>query len=62
MGMVDENKRVNFYEGKCRVVNPKGEEYALFDYHDYVRPHRGVGRTMDIYKANSPEEDRMEWS
>jgi F420-non-reducing hydrogenase large subunit len=36
MGLVDENNRVNFYEGKCRVVNPKGEEYALFDYHDYV--------------------------
>jgi F420-non-reducing hydrogenase large subunit len=36
MGMVDENKRVNFYEGKLRVVNPKGEEFALFDYHDYI--------------------------
>jgi F420-non-reducing hydrogenase large subunit len=36
MGMVDENKRVNFYEGKLRVVNPKGDEYALFDYHDYI--------------------------
>ena len=36
MGLVDESNRVNFYEGKCRVVNPKGEEYALFDYHDYV--------------------------
>jgi len=36
MGLVDENKRVNFYEGKLRVVNPKGDEYALFDYHDYI--------------------------
>ena len=36
MGLVDENKRVNFYEGKLRVVNPKGEEYALFDYRDYI--------------------------
>jgi F420-non-reducing hydrogenase large subunit len=36
MGMVDENKRINFYEGKLRVVNPKGEEYALFDCHDYM--------------------------
>lgn len=36
MGLVDENKRVNFYEGKLRVVNPQGEEYALFDYHDYI--------------------------
>src|SRR4030043_1375197 len=36
MGLVDEDKRVNFYEGKLRVVNPKGEEYALFDYHDFI--------------------------
>lgn len=36
MGMVDESKRVNFYEGKLRVVNTKGEELALFDCHDYI--------------------------
>lgn len=36
MGLVDENKRANFYEGKLRVVNPNGDEYALFDYHDYI--------------------------
>jgi F420-non-reducing hydrogenase large subunit len=36
MGLVDESKRVNFYEGKLRVINPSGNEYALFDYHDYI--------------------------
>jgi len=36
MGMVDDNKRVSFLEGKLRVVDPKGEEYALFDCHDYA--------------------------
>ena len=36
MGLVDESKRVNFYEGKLRVVNPSGAEYALFDYRDYI--------------------------
>ena len=36
MGLVDESKRVNFYEGKVRVINPSGNEYALFDYHDYI--------------------------
>lgn len=36
MGMVDENKRVNFYEGKLRVVDPGGAEYELFDYRDYI--------------------------
>jgi F420-non-reducing hydrogenase large subunit len=36
MGQVDENNRLNFYEGKVRIVGPKGDEYALFDSHDYV--------------------------
>jgi len=36
MGLVDDSKRANFYEGKLRVVDPKGHEYALFDYHDYA--------------------------
>ena len=36
MGLVDDNKRANFYEGKLRVVGPRGDEYALFDYHDYA--------------------------
>jgi F420-non-reducing hydrogenase large subunit len=36
MGQVDENKRVNFYEGKLRVVDPKGAEYTMFDCHDYA--------------------------
>jgi F420-non-reducing hydrogenase large subunit len=36
MGMVDENKKVNFYEGKVRVVDPGGKEVALFDPQDYV--------------------------
>lgn len=36
MGMVDAGNRVNFYEGKLRVVDPKGKEHALFDAHDYL--------------------------
>ena len=36
MGLVDDSNRVNFYEGKLRVVDPKGDEYALFDYRDYI--------------------------
>ncbi len=39
MGLVDDNNKVNFYEGKLRVVDPKGNEYAVFDpsrYVDYV--------------------------
>lgn len=42
MGLVDEKNKVNFYDGKLRVVNPKGVEFAKFDVHqylDYVAEH-----------------------
>ena len=42
MGMVDENNRVSFYDGKIRVVDPSGKEYAKFPaqkYLDYVAEH-----------------------
>jgi F420-non-reducing hydrogenase large subunit len=35
-GLVDEHGRVNFYDGKVRVVSPAGEEVALFDAADYL--------------------------
>jgi len=35
-GMVDEEGRVNFYDGKVRVVRPDGSEVALFDPADYL--------------------------
>ena len=39
MGLVDENNKVNFYDGKVRVVDTEGKEhckYAPDDYRDYV--------------------------
>jgi len=42
MGMVDDNNRVNFYDGKIRVVGPDGKEFARFrsqDYLDHIREH-----------------------
>ncbi|MBA7628076.1 NAD-reducing hydrogenase HoxS subunit beta [subsurface metagenome] len=42
MGMVDENNKVNFYDGKIRVVDPNGKEFAKFrpqEYLDHVREH-----------------------
>ena len=39
MGLVDENNKVNFYDGKVRVVDPDGAElckYAPKDYLDFV--------------------------
>jgi len=37
MGMVDENNKVNFYDGKIRVVKPNGEEFVKFEGKDYLK-------------------------
>jgi F420-non-reducing hydrogenase large subunit len=42
MGLVDENNKVNFYDGQLRVVDPSGKEFAKFkvqDYLDHIREH-----------------------
>lgn len=42
IGMVDENNKVNFYDGKVRIVNPDGEEigkYSGLEYLDHIAEH-----------------------
>ncbi len=42
MGLVDENDKVNFYDGKIRVTDQKAKEYLKMDvkdYHDKVAEH-----------------------
>ena len=42
MGMVDENNKVNFYDGKVRVTDTTGAEilkYAAADYLDHIAEH-----------------------
>jgi F420-non-reducing hydrogenase large subunit len=42
MGLVDEHNRVNFYDGKLRLVDPEGKEVAKFkpsEYLDYIAEH-----------------------
>jgi len=36
MGMVDENNKVSFYDGRIRVVDPEGKEYLKFEGKDYL--------------------------
>ena len=36
MALVDENDRVNFYDGKVKVVDPEGKELYRFDGKDYL--------------------------
>jgi F420-non-reducing hydrogenase large subunit len=37
MGMVDENNRINFYDGKVRVVDPDGKEFVKYAPADYSK-------------------------
>jgi F420-non-reducing hydrogenase large subunit len=37
MGMVEDNNKVNFYDGKLRVVDQEGREYAKFPQEDYLQ-------------------------
>ncbi|MBN1162099.1 MAG: Ni/Fe hydrogenase subunit alpha [Dehalococcoidales bacterium] len=42
MGLVDENNKVNYYDGKVRVVDPDGKEFAKFapaEYLDHIAEH-----------------------
>jgi F420-non-reducing hydrogenase large subunit len=37
MGMVDANNKVNFYDGKVRVVDPEGKEFCKYEPKDYMQ-------------------------
>jgi F420-non-reducing hydrogenase large subunit len=42
MGTVDDNNKVNFYDGKLRIVTPEGKEFAKWspaDYLDNIEEH-----------------------
>ena len=36
MGLVDENNKLNLYDGKIRVVDPNGKEFAKFPVSEYL--------------------------
>jgi len=36
MGLVDENNKVNFYDGKVRVIDPSGKEFIKFAPQQYL--------------------------
>ncbi len=36
MGLVDEKNRVNFYDGRIRVVDPQGKEFGVFTAREYL--------------------------
>jgi len=36
MGMVDDNNKINFYDGKVRVVDPNGKEFVKYAPNEYT--------------------------
>jgi F420-non-reducing hydrogenase large subunit len=36
MGLVDAKNRVNFYDGRIRVVDPQGKEFGIFTAREYL--------------------------
>ena len=49
MGLVDENNRLNFYDGAVRIVSPEGGEYGRFraaQYRDYIAERVEPGTYM----------------
>jgi len=36
MGLVDKDNKINFYDGKVRVVDPKGNEFLKFSSQEYL--------------------------
>lgn len=42
MGLVDDNNKVNFYDGKVRVVDPEGKQHCKYspnEYREFVAEH-----------------------
>ena len=36
MGLVDENNKINFYDGHIRITSPEGKEFAKYEAKDYL--------------------------
>jgi F420-non-reducing hydrogenase large subunit len=59
MGMVDKNNRVNFYDGKIRVVDPSGKEFLKFEGKDYLTH---LGEHVDEWTySKSPYLKKIGW-
>ena len=59
MGTVDDQNRVNFYDGKIRVVDPQGKEFAKFPGRLSAAHHR-TRRAIHLPQVSIPHESRME--
>ena len=60
MGQVDGDNRVDFYDGKIRVVDPNGKEFAKIHGSRIRRPRRGACRTLELYQVSLLEAGWLE--
>jgi F420-non-reducing hydrogenase large subunit len=59
MGMVDAKNKVNFYDGKIRVVDPTGKEFLKFEGKDYLTH---LGEHVDEWTySKSPYLKKIGW-
>ena len=54
MGLVDEQNRVNFYDGRVRVVDPEGKELVQVRARRLREAHRRAGRAVDLPEVPVP--------
>ena len=60
MGLVDENNKVNFYDGKVRVVDPAGQGVRQVRPERVPGRHRRARRALDLSQVPLPEEGGLE--
>ena len=60
MGMVDEQNKVNFYDGKIRVVDCNGKEVCKFTAQQYPRLRGRARRAVELHEVHLPEAARLE--
>ena len=60
IGMVDENNKVNFYDGKVSVVDPDGKAHRQVRAGRVHRLDRRARRALDLSQVPVSQEDRLE--
>jgi len=60
MGLVDSNNKVNFYDGKVRVVDPDGKEFVKYEPKDYADNICRARRTWTYLKFSLSQESWLE--
>ena len=60
MGMVDDQNKVNFYDGKIRVVDSNGKEVCKFTAQKYLRLYGRTCRALELHEVRLPQAAGLE--